>query len=257
MPPTTRPASCVSRPAPTRWRSRRFADFTLRTARRSRRASGTSATPASGRPDAAAIALAIAAGTPQTGGSPMPLAPNGPSGAGTSTIRVSIGGTWSVLGQRVLGEGAALELAVLVVVELLEQRPADALRGAAVHLALDQRRVERLADVLRDHVGEHGHAAGLAIDPHVGEVRGGARRAADLGAAAVALDRLVRAAERVRLGREVGDLDAAAGRCPEAAPRRRRARGPPGRSRARSTPPAAAAHAPRRRRARSPCRRCR
>ena len=47
---------------------------------------------------AAAIALAIAAGTPQTGGSPMPLAPNGPSGAGTSTISVSIGGTWSVEG---------------------------------------------------------------------------------------------------------------------------------------------------------------
>ncbi len=44
-------------------------------------------------PVAAVMALAIAAGTPHTGGSPMPLAPNGPSGAGTSTIRVSIGGT--------------------------------------------------------------------------------------------------------------------------------------------------------------------
>ena len=50
------------------------------------------------RPCAAAIALAIAGGTPQTGGSPMPLAPNGPSGAGTSTISVSIGGTGSVDG---------------------------------------------------------------------------------------------------------------------------------------------------------------
>src|SRR5687767_14993896 len=44
-------------------------------------------------PAAAAMPLAIAAGTPHTGGSPTPLAPNGPSGAGTSTSSVSIGGT--------------------------------------------------------------------------------------------------------------------------------------------------------------------
>ena len=105
----------------------------------------------------------------------MPLAPNGPSGAGTSTIRVSIGGTWSVEGSAYSAKEPPLELAVLVVGELLEQRPADALGGAAVHLALDQRRVERLADVLRDHVGEHGHGAGLAVDADVREVRRRAR----------------------------------------------------------------------------------
>ncbi len=44
-------------------------------------------------PVAPAIALAIAGGAATTGGSPTPLAPKGPSGAGTSTIRVSIGGT--------------------------------------------------------------------------------------------------------------------------------------------------------------------
>ena len=131
-------------------------------------------------PVAAAMALAIAGGAAMTGGSPTPLAPKGPSGAGTSTIRVSIGGTWSVERQRVLGERAAAELAVLVVGELLEQRPADALRGAALHLALDERRVERLADVLRDDMGEQRHVAGLAVDADVRQVRGGARRAADL-----------------------------------------------------------------------------
>ena len=44
-------------------------------------------------PVASAIALAMAAGPQRTEDSPIPLAPNGPSGAGTSTIRVSIGGS--------------------------------------------------------------------------------------------------------------------------------------------------------------------
>ena len=44
------------------------------------------------------MALATAAGTPTTGGSPTPFAPKGPSGAGTSTISVSIGGTVSMVG---------------------------------------------------------------------------------------------------------------------------------------------------------------
>ena len=37
-------------------------------------------------------------GTPTTGASPTPLAPNGPSGAGTSTISVSIGGVNAAVG---------------------------------------------------------------------------------------------------------------------------------------------------------------
>ena len=39
-------------------------------------------------------------------------------------------------------------------VELLEERPAHALRGAAAHLSLDERGVQRAADVLRDDVAE-------------------------------------------------------------------------------------------------------
>ena len=44
-------------------------------------------------PAAAAIALATAAGPPTTGASPMPLAPKGPCGEGTSTMRVSMVGS--------------------------------------------------------------------------------------------------------------------------------------------------------------------
>ena len=49
-------------------------------------------------PVAAWMAFATAAGPGTTGASPMPFAPNGPSGAGTSTITVSIGGTRSAVG---------------------------------------------------------------------------------------------------------------------------------------------------------------
>jgi len=49
-------------------------------------------------PVARARALAMAAGPATTGASPIPLAPNGPSGAGTSTITVSMRGSRSAVG---------------------------------------------------------------------------------------------------------------------------------------------------------------
>jgi hypothetical protein len=50
------------------------------------------------RPVAVAIAFAIAAGPARIDASPIPFAPSGPSGAGTSTIIVSIGGSIEALG---------------------------------------------------------------------------------------------------------------------------------------------------------------
>ena len=94
----------------------------------------------------------------------------------------------------------------LVVDQLLEQRPAEPLGGAAVHLALDQRRVQRAADVLGDDVAEHGDRARVGIDADVGEV-GGGLRGLRLGDASVALDRRVRAAEAAgssRRARSIG-----------------------------------------------------
>ena len=137
------------------------------------------------------MALATAAGTPTTGGSPTPLAPKGPSGAGTSTISVVDRRDGVDGGHRVLDEGARAQLAVVVVGELLEERPAEALRDAAEQLAGDERGVQGAADVLGDDVVQQRHRAGLAIDADVGEVGGRARRAAGLRGAAVALDRRV------------------------------------------------------------------
>ena len=82
----------------------------------------------------------------------------------------------SIDGHRVLDERAGAQLAVLVVGELLEQRPADALRGAAVHLALDERGVQRAADVLGDDVAQQRHGAGLAV--HADVARDARRRRA-------------------------------------------------------------------------------
>ena len=146
-----------------------------------------------------------------TGASPMPFAPNGPSGAGTSTISVSMSGTRSAVRDRVVEERAGQEPAGVVVHELLEERPADRLGGAAAHLALDERGVQRAADVLRDGVAEQLDLARLAIDAHVREVRCRRRRAPRLRGAAVALDRLVPAAEAERPLRDLLDGDRAVG----------------------------------------------
>ena len=92
-------------------------------------------------------------------------------------------------GHRVVHERAGQQLAVLVVDERLVERPAEALGGAAPHLALDEGRVERPPDVLGDHVVEDGHLARLAIDPDVDKVRGARRGQALLDRRGVALDR--------------------------------------------------------------------
>ena len=68
---------------------------------------------------------------------------------------------------------------MLVVGELLEERPADSLRRPTAHLPLDERRVQRTADVLRDHVAEEPDLPRLAVDADVREVsrdRAGAPR---------------------------------------------------------------------------------
>ena len=94
-------------------------------------------------------------------------------------------------------------------VELLVQRPAHALGDAAAHLPLDECRIQRATDVLRDHVPQQLDLAGLAVDSDVGEVRGDRRRTARLRRAAVAFHRLVLAAETERLLRQLLDRDRA------------------------------------------------
>ena len=78
-------------------------------------------------PVAAAMALATAAAAPQTGPSPTPFAPYGPSGAGTSTMIVSMTGMSGAQRQRVVQERAGQQLAARRRDHRLEQRPADTL----------------------------------------------------------------------------------------------------------------------------------
>ena len=56
------------------------------------------------------------------------------------------------------------ELAVLVIHGLLPKRLAEALRDAAVHLSIDDQRVDDLAAIVHAHVAADLNVAGLAID---------------------------------------------------------------------------------------------
>ena len=55
--------------------------------------------------------------------------------------------------------------------ELLHQREAEPLRGAALDLAFDQRRIDRAADVVRAGQPQHLHAAELDVDLDLGDMR--------------------------------------------------------------------------------------
>ena len=75
----------------------------------------------------------------------------------------------------VVEEARVLELALGVVDVLLVQRPADALHGAALELALDIGRMDRRADILRRGVAADGDDAGVGIDLEVDAVHAEAR----------------------------------------------------------------------------------
>ena len=62
------------------------------------------------------------------------------------------------------------ELALAVVDQLFVECPADPLCRATAHLAFDERRIERPADVLGDGVTDQRDDPRLAVDPHVDEV---------------------------------------------------------------------------------------
>ncbi len=74
--------------------------------------------------------------------------------------------------QRIIHERAGHELAVALVIDrLLHQRLANALHGAAVHLARQHQRIERDAEVIDDHVVHHPDHAGGRVDLDLGHVR--------------------------------------------------------------------------------------
>src|SRR5260221_159214 len=79
----------------------------------------------------------------------------------------------------VIAERAGQQLTALVVLAAFGERLADALRQAAVHLALDDHRIDDLAEVVhRDKRGDLGFA-GVAVDLHLADV--GAGREGEIG----------------------------------------------------------------------------
>ena len=89
----------------------------------------------------------------------------------------------------VVEEARVLQLAVVAVDVLLVERPADALRHAALVLALDVARVDGAAGILDRRVAQDRDLAGLGVDLDVGDVGGEARRRAVRVDARVAGDR--------------------------------------------------------------------
>src|SRR5271156_2801806 len=64
----------------------------------------------------------------------------------------------------VVEETEVTQRALVVVKIFFVQRPAESLRGAALHLSLDVARMNRLAGILRDGASQDLHLAGVGID---------------------------------------------------------------------------------------------
>ena len=172
-----------------------------------------SAATSAGRSGAARCALWTALATAASGGtigtSPTPRMPCGCFSFGTSIITGSIIGRSRGDGHAVVEEARVIELAVGVVDAFLVQGPADALRGAALDLALHVARMDRPADVLERGVADHLDVARLRVDLHVADV------GAEAGPRAFGVERGAgadRAARRARLGGELLPASAAGSR---------------------------------------------
>ena len=103
---------------------------------------------------ASTTAFCTAGVDPTVADSPMPLAPSGLSGDGVSVCAASNDGNSAALGMRVVGERRRERVAVVVVDHLLPQRLRDARREPAVHLAVDEHRVEDAAAVVDRDVAD-------------------------------------------------------------------------------------------------------
>ena len=96
--------------------------------------------------------------------SPTPFTPSGFVGLGLS-VRLEL--ERRELGRRgheVRDEVRRLQVALVVVHALLVQRRGDALRDPAVHLAVDDQRVDHRADVVDRDVADEPRVAGLGVD---------------------------------------------------------------------------------------------
>ena len=184
---------------------------------------------------ASSMALAMTAPTALMPASPPPLRPSGLRGLGASSVMsVSMARDVRQRRHQVIGEGDGERIAVLAIGELLEERAAEALDGAADELALEHHRIDGAADIVGDHQALDSDAAGAGIDAHHREM-GAERKHRVLGRKpglrrepGIAARQQVRG--RADAAREIAERDrGTAGKGP---PRR----GPPGIPRFRTTP---------------------
>ena len=93
----------------------------------------------------------------------MPLTPSGLVGHGVTVWSSSKLGTSRGRRHEVVGERRRLQVAVVVVDGLLEQRLGDALDDAAVDLALDDQRVDLVAAVVDGDVVAAGRRRPVSV----------------------------------------------------------------------------------------------
>ena len=73
---------------------------------------------------------------------------------------------WQIVGawHCVIHEGSGLQLAIFVISRAFQQRLSNALRQSAMHLALDDHRVDDIAKIIRRRETVDGDMAGFRID---------------------------------------------------------------------------------------------
>ena len=113
----------------------------------------------------------IAAGAGMVPPSPAPLTPSGLSGFGVSTCSMRDARHVARRRQQIILECGGQRIGVVVVLHPFEQRVADAVGDAALHLAVDDHRVDDVAAVVRHRVVQHGDAAGHRIDLDLDHMR--------------------------------------------------------------------------------------
>ena len=113
---------------------------------------------------ASPTALAMAAGGAIAPPSPRPLTPYSVASAGDTICASGPSGNFGRAGHHVVAEGGGERLAQRVGGDFLVKRGADALGDAALHLAVDDHRIDHDAAVLRDRVVEKLDRAGVGLD---------------------------------------------------------------------------------------------
>ncbi len=155
--------------------------------------------------------MTTAGGDPTVADSPTPFAPIGWWGDGVTVNPVSQSGTSSALGMQIVHQRCPEAVAAVVEGDHFHERDADAVGEPAMHLPLDDHRVDADAAVVYGDEPAHGDDGGSGVDIDNTDVRAVwagevLRVVADLCLEA-ALDAIGQVAGAVRAHRDVLDGD--------------------------------------------------